>query len=238
MKFYVLLLLLFCVSSAKANDSKFNVTPIAENVYQHISFLEIEPWGLIGASGLVLVEGEDAYLIDTPWTNQDTQKLIAWVKSKGLNIKGAIVTHFHQDASGGLLALNNAKIKTYATSLTNKLLREQGREIANNEINSVTFEFAESALETFYPGAGHSRDNIVIWLPKQSILFGGCFVKSLTSKSLGNIADASVNEWPNSIHKILNKYPTIQWVVPGHGKVGGVELLEHTEQLVIDKIGR
>ena len=85
----------------------------------------------------------------------------------------------------------------------------------------------------FYPGAGHTQDNIVVWLPKQKILFGGCFVKSIHSKNLGNMEDASVKDWPKSIQKVINKYPNIKIVVPGHGKVGDVNLLKHTAQLAL-----
>jgi len=74
----------------------------------------------------------------------------------------------------------------------------------------------------------------VVWLAKHKILFGGCLVKSLQSKSLGNTADASIEIWPTSIQNVLNKYPDIEIVVPGHGKIGNVNLLKHTAKLALD----
>jgi glyoxylase-like metal-dependent hydrolase (beta-lactamase superfamily II) len=190
---------------------------------------------MIEASGLVVVDGNNAYIIDTPWTQEGTEELIKWITAKNLLVKSSIVTHFHEDASGGMPFLNQAKIKTYATSLTNKLLDAKQREKSNHEITTNEYVLVTNTIEVFYPGAGHSKDNIVVWLPKEKILFGGCFVKSINSKGLGYTGDASVKDWPISIQKVIDKYPNVRMVVPGHGKVGDINLLRHTAQLALDK---
>ena len=180
-----------------------------------------------------MIDGNNAHIIDTPWTLADTKKLTLWIKAKGLTVKTSVVTHFHQDASGGLPFLNNLSIKTYATKLTNKLLTLKKRENSNKEIVNNTFTLVDGLIEIFYPGAGHTQDNIVIWLPKAKMLFGGCFVKNLNSTSLGYTGDASVKDWPKSIQRVINKYPNIEVVIPGHGKIGDLSLLKHTEQLAL-----
>ncbi|MCL1097858.1 subclass B1 metallo-beta-lactamase [Shewanella gelidii] len=218
---------------ASADEQSLKIKKIADNVYQHVSYQTIEPWGMVSASGLIVVDGKDAYIIDTPWSQGDTQQLVNWIESKGFYPKSAIITHFHEDASGGLSFLNQSRVKTYATAKTNDLLRIKGREPANSEITSSTFQLVSDAIEIFYPGAGHTVDNVVVWLPQKSILFGGCFVKSLESKSLGNTEDASVQAWPDSIQNVIQKYPNIEVVVPGHGKAGDIELLRHTEKLAL-----
>lgn len=93
---------------------------------------------------------------------------------------------------------------------------------------------AEGAIEVFYPGPGHSSDNIVVWLPEHKFLFGGCFVKSLNSKSLGYTDDADIEKWPHSMQKLINNYPTVKRVLPGHGKIGNTELLTHTKFLAVN----
>lgn len=65
----------------------------------------------------------------------------------------------------------------------------------------------------YYPGKGHSADNIVVWLPQYKVLFGGCLVKSLDYGGLGSTTDAEV-------------------IVPGHGGWGSIELTEHTLELL------
>jgi glyoxylase-like metal-dependent hydrolase (beta-lactamase superfamily II) len=235
MKPTILLILFFSFIVFANNESvkKLKIKKLSYNVFQHISFKRVEPWGLIGASGLVVINGTEAHMIDTPWTTQATKELIEWIEAKGLTIKSTVVTHFHEDASGDLPLLNDLKIKTYATSLTNKLLKSSQKETSSDEISSNTFELIDGVVSVFYPGAGHTKDNIVVWLPKEKILFGGCFVKSLHSKHLGYTGDAVVSEWSNSIQKVINRYPDIKLVVPGHGKVGGVSLLTHTQKLAL-----
>ena len=234
---HIIFLCVIFSSMAFANKEvpKLKITKLADNVYQHISYKMVGSYGVVGASGLVVLDGINAHIIDTPWTVEDTKKLVAWIASQNLILKSAVVTHFHKDASGGLSFLNSLKIKTYATNLTNSLLSLGHREKSNNEISSKTFELVKNNLEVFYPGEGHSKDNIVVWLPKAKILFGGCFVKNLNSKGLGYTGDASVKDWPQSIQSVINKYPDINVVVPGHGEVGTVNLLKHTKQLALVK---
>jgi metallo-beta-lactamase class B len=96
----------------------------------------------------------------------------------------------------------------------------------------TTFVVGREHLELFYPGAGHTIDNSVVWIPERKILFGGCLVKSTSSTDLGNIADADLKEWPRSIHKVMDKFPATEVVIPGHGTSGGMELLQHTLDLL------
>ncbi len=235
MKSILLFLLIFpCLAFANSGHAKsLKIKKLANNVYQHISFKKVEPWGLVDTSGLIVINGTEAHIIDTPWSTQATKELIAWIKTKGLTIKSTVVTHFHDDSSNDLPLLNDLNIKTYATSLTNTLLKSKQKERSSDEISSPTFELIEGVINVFYPGAGHTKDNIVVWLPKEKILYGGCFVKSLGAKTLGYTGDAVVSEWSNSIQNVINRYPDIKVVIPGHGKVGDTSLLTHTQKLTL-----
>ena len=80
----------------------------------------------------------------------------------------------------------------------------------------------------YYPGPSHSKDNLIVYFPDKRLLFGGCAVKSIQSKNLGFTGDAIMSEWPKSLAKVLNKYNDALLVVPGHGEVGGLEIIRHT----------
>jgi len=238
MRHFIFLCVIFSSMAFATKDvPKPKIIQLADNVYQHISYKKIGSLGMVGASGLVVIDGVNAHIIDTPWTIRDTKKLVAWIASKDLTLKSAVVTHFHKDASGGLSFLNSLKIETYTTPLTNKLLDSKQREKSNNEIQSNEYELLTDKIEVFYPGAGHSHDNIVVWLPEEKILFGGCFVKSINSKGLGYTGHASVKDWPISIQNVINKYPNVDKVVPGHGEIGDISLLRHTAQLALGNKG-
>jgi metallo-beta-lactamase class B len=71
----------------------------------------------------------------------------------------------------------------------------------------------------------------VAWIPEKKILFGGCMVKSMRANNLGNITDADLEEWPKTVKRVKEKYSKANVVVPGHGRVGGIELIDHTISL-------
>lgn len=226
-----LLLMVSSLTYAAQGPSKLKIVQLSDIVYQHTSLSDGDAYGVMAANGLIVIVGKQAYLIDTPWTEADTNTLIQWVTVKGLTIGGVIVTHFHQDSSGGLAALNKLKINTYATTLTNQLLKANNREPASNEITSDTFDLVPGVIQAYYPGAGHTQDNLVVWLAKSNLLFGGCLVQSFNNRKLLNIEDASIKDWPKSLQNVMVKYPNIDMVIPGHGQIGDVSLLELTQQL-------
>ena len=87
------------------------------------------------------------------------------------------------------------------------------------------------AFEVFYPGAGHTVDNTVVWIPEHRVLFGGCLVKEQRAVTLGNTAEADVDAWPVSLEAVARRYPTADVVVPGHGAWGDLGLVDHTSSL-------
>ena len=64
------------------------------------------------------------------------------------------------------------------------------------------------------------------------MLYGGCAVHELSSTSAGNVADADLAEWPTSVERIQKHYPEAEVVIPGHGLPGGLDLLQHTANVV------
>lgn len=230
--FYFIIFLPMCCF-AKTDPPNLKIFPLADNVYQYTSYKYVEPWGMVGANGLIVIEGNNAHMIDTPWELEDTKELVNWIQSKHLTLKSAVATHFHEDASAGIAWLNQLNIATYATTKTNELLQLKNAELASHPVNATTYQIVTDTIELFYPGAGHTQDNNVVWLPKAKILFGGCFVKSANSKNLGNIADASIHDWPISINHVIQRYSDVTLVVPGHGAAGNTDLLKHTADLAL-----
>ena len=72
-------------------------------------------------------------------------------------------------------------------------------------------------VELFYPGAAHSTDNLVVYVPSANVLYGGCAVHELSSTSAGNAGRADLAEWPTSVERIQKHYPEAEVVIPGHG---------------------
>ena len=58
-------------------------------------------------------------------------------------------------------------------------------------------------------------------------------LKSLKSGK-GNLADAVVEEWDDTIQKVKNSYSDLKIAIPGHGKHGGMDLLDYTIEMFDD----
>ncbi|RYZ24762.1 MAG: subclass B1 metallo-beta-lactamase, partial [Sphingobacteriales bacterium] len=96
----------------------------------------------------------------------------------------------------------------------------------------TTFIMGQEPIRCYFPGEGHTSDNIVVWLPNQQILHGGCFVKSVAAFGMGNLADANLNEWANSIRRVKIRFGTAKIVVPGHEGWSDPKSLDHTLRLL------
>jgi len=228
---FVFSMLIVCNAYADNTNHALEVVPLTDNVYLHTSYKEVEGYGLVGSNGLVVVDAGKAYIIDTPWSEADTKKLVDLFRQRGLVIAGSISTHFHDDRTSGIGFLNSMAIPTYASNLTNDILTANGAAAAKNTFSTKEFSWVPGVIEVYFPGAGHTKDNVVVWLPQSNVLFGGCLVRESSGKKLGNIADAEIGAWEHSIDNLINKFPTAKIVVPGHGAAGGPELLAHTKLL-------
>ena len=222
-------------SAAAAAQNDLEYKALAPNVYRYTAWSEIEGWGRIGSNGLIVVDGNEAFLVDTPTDEAQTERLAAWVAdSLGARIVGFVPGHWHSDCVGGMEWLGAHGTKTYAYRGTDQLLAERGRARPQYTFGPTKrFKVGRTAIECRFLGPGHATDNVVVWLPAEQILFGGCMVKELAATGAGNTEDAApLEEWRRTVERVQKRYPDARIVVPGHGTEGGAELLEHTKQIL------
>lgn len=186
------------------------------------------------SNSMYVVTDSGVVLIDTPWNPEETNPLLDSIEKKHQKkIILCVVTHYHDDRTSGLDILKKKGIKTYASQKTNELAKANSEKTAAFQFTKdTTFKIGGLTFETFYPGEGHTKDNIVIWFPKEKILYGGCFVKSTEAPGLGNIADADLAKWPLSIKKVMKKYPDPAFIIPGHQGWQSRKALKHTLNLL------
>jgi metallo-beta-lactamase class B len=197
----------------------------------------------VPANGLVVATAKGLILVDTGWTERQTEAILHWGAERLRRPwLGAVVTHDHQDRSGGLGALIKRHIPVAALDLTVTRLRERG--VGGVEVLFKAMDRAFTDLrgfEAFYPGPGHSPDNIVI--QAGSTLFGGCLLKASEAKDLGNVRDANLELWPTAVRLVVNRYrdrSAARTIVPGHGELDETgTTFQHTlELLAKDQPGR
>lgn len=232
--FFLLVAMTMTSLCAFAEDDKtLKVEAIADNVYLHTSFKFYKKFGLVDSNGLVVFDGRDAYIIDTPWSVDDTRRLLAWVRDQGRQVVASISTHFHADRTAGIAYLNSQSIPTYTSDLTKSILISKQKALPSHTFSGDSAEFNQGSIEVYYPGAGHTQDNLVVWLPRQKILFGGCILRSEEWDTLGNVRDADIASWARSIENVQAKNYDAKIVVPGHGSIGTKALLAHTHSIAI-----
>jgi metallo-beta-lactamase class B len=206
---------------------------IAPGVWVHTTYFDVPGYGRVGANGLVIADGGEAALIDLPWTDEQTGTLFDWIaQNAGATVKVVVPTHFHQDCMGGLAEAHRRGAVSYALDKTIELAYRDHLPVPRFPFAFRTMiRCGKTIFIVTYFGAGHTTDNVVAWLPKQQILFGGCLVKSLDSQSLGNTSDGDLTAYPTTLKRVRAAYPNARIVVPGHGDWGGTELIDHTLKL-------
>jgi metallo-beta-lactamase class B len=209
---------------------------LSEKVYVHVSISEIAGFGKVSSNGLIFVNGNEAFLFDTPVTNSQTETLVKWiVDSLSATVSTFVPTHWHDDCLGGLEYLHSIGVKSHANQMTIDLAKANGMPVPHlGFFDLLRLDLRGETVECHFLGGGHSADNIVVWIPSEKILFGGCMVKDIQSKGLGNLSDAKPEEWYPTIQKVMTKFADAKIVIPGHGQIGGKELLEHTSKLLTE----
>ncbi len=199
------------------------VRKIAPELWLHTTTAVIPGNYVFPANGLILERRGGSLLIDTTYTPGQAEVLVQWAKRElARPITLAIATHFHTDRTGGVEGLKKRGIRTLAYPLTCTLAAEHQMPVPEPIADFAAGAYRLDAdCELFFPGAGHTRDNVVAWLPRQQVLLGGCFLKSVTSRDLGNVADAVVPDWAGSVRRAREHYPAARITIPGHGTIEG-----------------
>ncbi|WP_132321606.1 subclass B1 metallo-beta-lactamase [Pseudobacteriovorax antillogorgiicola] len=200
---------------------------------------------------IIKMQDRSVVVVSSPFENLATEELVNWIKGN-LNPKKmiAINPHFHRDGTGGNSVFGKYGIETWSSDLTIDLRKKANmvdpkkaaafykdpdlrQRILNSPVKSARnsfpikegkeFSFSGETVKVFFPGPAHSPDNVVVYFPRQKILFGGCMIKPA---SLGYLGDADVRAWPSSAKRL--KQFDVKLVVPGHGRWGDASLIDKT----------
>jgi metallo-beta-lactamase class B len=218
---------------SQSNKSALSISHLTGDFYIYITYnlSDGEPYP---SNSMYMVTTAGIVLFDTPWDSTQFQPLLdSLEKRHHQKVILCIPGHFHADRTAGLEFLKQKGIKTFSSKMTYDLCKLRNeKQAAFYFTKDTSFKIGNHQFQTYYPGAGHSKDNIVTWFPEEKILYGGCFIKSTETTSLGNIADANLTAWPASIEKTIQKFSHPKYVIPGHLSWENNKGLEHTLQLL------
>lgn len=207
---------------------------LSDHAYVHVTWENSPTFGRFSSNGLIYLQNGKGYLLDTPATDSLTKVLVDYIAdSLKTNIIGFVPNHWHSDCIGGLKYLQSIGIDSYANQMTIDMAQSKGLAVPLHGFrDSLSLQLQGHPVQCYYLGAAHSMDNIVVWLPDEKILFAGCMAKEAAAKGMGNTVDGDLTAWPKTIDRVIAKFPDAQIVIPGHGMIGGQEVLKHTRELL------
>jgi glyoxylase-like metal-dependent hydrolase (beta-lactamase superfamily II) len=214
-------------------QSKLQIKKLQEDFYVFTTYQSYKGIAF-PANGMYVVSKAGVLMIDTPWDSTQFQPLLDSIEKRHhQKVKYCIATHSHEDRTGGLEYYSSKGVQTFTSSLTDSICRKNKQKRAGFVFTKDTvFTFGNHSCKTIYGGPGHAPDNIVVWFEKENVLYGGCLIKSTEAKDLGNLADANVSGWPQTIKNIQQQVGKPDYVIPGHQDWSNKRSLEHTLKLL------
>lgn len=205
------------------------VKQVSPNAFVHTSHKRTEDFGNVPCNGLVVRNGQEVVVFDTPTNDTNAAELIRWVQdSLRCRINAVIPTHFHDDCLGGLKAFHANGIPSYAHDRTIALARANGMTVPQHSFSEpLSLKVGTETITATFHGEGHTTDNVVGHFPSERVLFGGCLIKELEAGK-GYLGDANVAAWSATVEAVKLAYPEVRVVVPGHGEPGDRKLLDYT----------
>jgi metallo-beta-lactamase class B len=213
----------------QTNEPKLKISHLTGDFYIYTTYNTYEG-NKIPANGMYLVTINGVVMFDTPWDTTQFQPLLDSIKLRhNKNVTSCIATHWHSDRTDGLEYYKQKGIKTYTTKLTDELSIKNNEKRAEYLIEKDTiFNIGQYTFETYYPGQGHTEDNIVLWFGKEKILYGGCLIKGADAENLGYLGDGNVYEYETTLKNVQKKYPDPKFIIVSHHDWNNINSLRHS----------
>src|SRR5713226_2474240 len=221
-------------------------------IAEHIYLIPDQRVNLVPNIGII-VGRNGVLVIDTGMGPKNAETVLGEVKKiTSQRIAYLTVTHFHPEHGMGAQAFPPGTTIIYPMAQKTELL-EKGADIISMfkgfspeiadllkpvriTMPNVTFtEEAEVNLGDFqvrllHWGPAHTRGDEFVFLPKQSILFGGDEVVNRFFPIMPD-SDASGADWIRMLERLEKLNPAI--VVPGHGEVGDASLITAMHEYLV-----
>jgi metallo-beta-lactamase class B len=216
----------------QSEEAKLKISHLTGDFYIYTTYSTYEG-SQIPANGMYLLTNNGVVLFDTPWDTTQFQPLLDSIKLKlNKSVTLCIATHWHSDRTDGLEYYKKQGIKTYTTLLTDKLSKENKKKRAEFLMTKDTiFNVGQYSFEVYYPGEGHTVDNIVVWFSKEKILYGGCLIKGADAENLGYLGDANVVEYEATLKKVQKKCADPKFIIVSHHDWNNINSLKHSIKL-------
>jgi glyoxylase-like metal-dependent hydrolase (beta-lactamase superfamily II) len=214
-------------SQADLAEKKTTFSKLAEGAYCLTAEGDPNSGVVIGDDGVMIIDARA-----TPVMAQELIRHIRTVTDKP--IKYVVLTHYHAVRVMGASGYGAPYV--IASRGTYDLIKERGAQDFKSEVQRFPrlFEAVETVPGLTWPnlvfdneltlwmgkrevriaavGAGHTKGDTIVWLPKERVLFSGDLVEEGATPYCG---DAHLTEWPSTLEKLRALKP--KRLVPGRG---------------------
>ena len=231
-------------SSVLAANAKFSfsVTPVAENVYSIVSSSlglptpENKGWN---SNSHFVVTNKGVLLFDSGSSESIGNAIRSAIKSvTDKPVRWVINSHSHADHWLGNAAFTDTAEEIISSHHAVATMRKYGPgdvefyfKVTKGAIGSTQLvyptlllsqkqkrNFGGVDVEFIFPKDAHSSGDVLVWLPKHKVIFGG---DVLSSDWMPIVGDGNIPNLINTLHTIKKLNPTI--VLTGHGRATTVK---------------
>lgn len=219
----------FAILYGQIEEPKLKISHLTDNFYIYTTYNMYEG-SQIPANGMYVISTEGVVMFDTPWDTTQFQPLLDSIRLKHqTKVIMCIATHWHSDRTEGLAYYQQQGINTYTTSLTDEYNKRNNKKRAEYLMEKDTiFNVGQYSFEVYYPGPGHTEDNVVVWFDKERILYAGCLIKGTDAGNLGYLGDANLAAYHATLKNVQKRYADPRFSIISHSDWNNVHSLEHS----------
>lgn len=212
-RLFCCLSLALLVVPSLAAAANYEIRKISDSVYSAIA----QPGSKAVSNAMFIVTGHEVILVGAHFVQEGTEELVKEIaRISPLPVSHVILTHHHRGFNYVDFNLPERAEVVASVQVWQDLTAEM-REFKNPTIvfdDTLTLHRGATSLVLLNMGKGHSGGDVVLFMPKEGILFASDLVFNDTA---GYMGDASVLEWGENLER-LESIPA-RIVIPGVGKV-------------------
>lgn len=219
-RFVVILISAVIMLYGNAHASLYKISKISDYVYAAIA----QPKGKVASNAFFVVTDYEVILAGAHFIPEGIKELLSEIaRITPLPVSQVILTHHHKGFNYVDFDLPE-KSEIVASVHVWQALRGELREFKNPTVvfeSALTLNRGKTSLIIMDTGPGHSSGDVIVYLPKEGILFASDL---LFNDTVGYMGEASIHEWGENLEMMENLAPSI--VVPGVGKVSDSGAIE------------
>jgi glyoxylase-like metal-dependent hydrolase (beta-lactamase superfamily II) len=188
-----------------------------------------------GGGNSCLLVGDSAVLVVDTKMMSNAEDLYKMAQEKAGKKPIIVVnTHYHPDHVKGNKFYKNDKI--YIGNYDKTFLEKNvDADCQPNTFgkDSLILNLGNEIVELYNLGQAHTFDDMVVYLKNRKILFSGDLIFYEVNPVLKKESGADVDKWISVLNLLTTRWGDAR-IVPGHGKIGGKELMASLKQYFED----